>query len=522
LPRLAVHCFLVLCALAPLAQSQDPAPKRKALVIGNAKYAALTRPPAAAADAAQVKSALEELSFRVTVAADLDFAAMRSTMRAFTSSIVAGDEVFVYFCGVGMHIDGDNFLLPVDFDPVKAGPRYSLTLVLQDLDDRKAANKTIFVDAARAHKALGESAGLIIPIEQTAETVMVFSHQFEQVFADDAAASPSVFAKALASALRKPGLSVSGIGEQVLVETANLTRGRQQPVIAMQRLSASAIYRPAPKPLVIEKVIERPTVIVKQAELEPGAVRDVKQAGMPYSWIPPGEFQMGCVPNDKDCKPQESPRHKVTISKGFWITKTEVTARSYQDFARATNAPMPKATNTNKDWLLRANPVTKVSWDSAQKYCEWLGGRLPSEAEWEYAARAGKDGSIFPWGDVAGDHDQANMFGKAKSKTSRDQWDEYTSAPVGSFDANAWGLYDVSGNVREWVLDWYDPAYYQANAQGAVDPMGPSASPVKKRVTRGGDYYSKVTALRLSDREFTDQEDNRTGFRCMLPVLPSN
>jgi formylglycine-generating enzyme required for sulfatase activity len=516
-----LRLLILSAALLFVAQAQSPV-KRKALVIANAKYKILNEVQTAEADASHVESALKELGFVITKAQNLTYTQLRAFARTFTSSVQPGDEVFVYFCGIGMNFDSDNYILSVDFDPASKGSAYSLTRLAQDLDDQKAANKTIFIDAARPGRNFGEAAGLLMPSEQIPETVMVFSHQFQQVFNDDPAARPSVFAKAVAEALRKPGLTISAIAEQVIVETANQTKNRQQPVTAMQRLSKVARYR---APEVVERIVERkgdPVVIVKQAELEPGATRELKKASMVYSWIPAGEFQMGCVPGDKDCTPAESPRHAVKITKPFWITKTEVTAKSYQDFARATGAAMPKPTTTNKDWLLRANPVTKVSWESAQQYCNWIGGRLPTEAEWEYAARAGKAAdTIFPWGNTA-DFDNANMFGKPKDKTKRDQWDEFTSAPIGSFDGNAWGLMDVSGNVREWVQDWFDPAYYQSPSATGPDPTGPASSPAQSRVLRGGDFYSKVEVLRLSARENRkpDEIDNRSGFRCVLPTWP--
>jgi formylglycine-generating enzyme required for sulfatase activity len=505
-------------ALAATAQ-----PVRRALLIANSKYQKLPQGPGLESDAAHIESALKDLKFVTTAASNLTYAQMRQVRDTFASSIRPGDEVFIYFAGVGMHSQqlGDNFLLTTDFDPARRDNAYSLTGFMQLMDEKGAANKVVFIDAARAGKELGEAAGLMLPLEPVAETMMVFAHQFEQVVAPgDEGPRPGAFARAIAGALQKPGLSLSGIAEDVIVETGNLSRGRLQPVTAMQRLSRISRYR---EPVVREtvRVIERPVEVIKPAGLEPGATRELKKAGLQFSWIPAGEFLMGCVPGDSDCAPNESPRHPVRITRDFWITKTEVTAKSYNEFSRATGAPMPKPTNTNKDWLLRANPVTRISWESAQAYCQWLGGRLPTEAEWEYAARAAVAGRIFPWGDKP-DPDQANMFGKAKDKNKRDQWDEYTSAPIGSFDGNAWGLMDVSGNVREWVLDWYDPAWYKP--QQVTDPKGPETSPVLSRVVRGGDFYSNVNALRLSAREFrkADDVDNRTGFRCVLPNWPAN
>ena len=493
--------------------AQAPAPPRKALLLGNSTYQALGPAPTAAADLQLVDASLKSLGFATTKVQNFKLAELQAAIKQFIAGVSDGDEVFVYFAGAGIHSGGDNYLLASDFD-VKKKSGHSLTRLIQDLEDRNAAVKILFVDAARGGEAAGEAAGFIAPVEQTRETLIVFSQQYEQTLRDEPAAKNSPFARALADALQKPGLSVSGLAEDVIIATSNATRGQQSPVMAMLKLTRTSYLRP---PVVVERVVERPVVVVRQAELEPGATRELKKTGMPYSWVPAGDFEMGCVPDDSNCQPQEKPRHRVRISRGFWITKTEVTAKSYQDFARATGSPMPEPTRSNKDWLLRANPVTRVSWDSAGAYCKWAGGRLPTEAEWEYAGRGGKPGTIYPGANVM-DHDAANFFGKDKDKTKRDQWEDFTSAPVGSFDANAWGLLDMAGNVREWVLDWFDAAAYSGNA---TDPAGPANA--AEKVVRGGDFNSRPASLRLSSREShkPSESDNRTGFRCVIVDWPS-
>ena len=185
---------------------------------------------------------------------------------------------------------------------------------------------------------------------------------------------------------------------------------------------------------------------------------------------------------------------------------------AYDHFVRDTGHAMAKPTSTNKDYRGTQNPITNVSWQDADAYCTWVGGGLPTEAEWEYAARGGKAATIFPWGNSL-THNDANYFGS--NKKMRDKWDNEPS-PVRSFDANGFQVFDVVGNVREWVSDWYAPEY----PAGATHPQGPAAG--SERVIRGGDFGASPKFLRLSSREHRapDLFDNRTGFRCALPAWP--
>ena len=159
-----------------------------------------------------------------------------------------------------------------------------------------------------------------------------------------------------------------------------------------------------------------------------------------YVTIPNGTFKMGCVEHDTDCNEGEKPRHKVTITKPFQMQATEVTVAQYKRFTQETGREMPPADpfeliptpedhkfvlrNPNANWFLQDHPIGNVTWDDARAYCEWAGGHLPTEAEWEYAARGGRDGLIYAWGNEL-THEDANYSGIE----GRDAY-EYT-APVG-------------------------------------------------------------------------------------------
>lgn len=202
---------------------------------------------------------------------------------------------------------------------------------------------------------------------------------------------------------------------------------------------------------------------------------------------------MGCVAGDAGCDADENPRHEVSISRGFWIGKTEVTAAAYQRMVPVVGQREPM------------RPVAKVACADAVAFCQWTGGRLPTEAEWEYAARGGLDGKKYPWGDSISNGDARFGWGGA--------------APVASFPANNFGLHDVAGNVWEWVADWHGDGYYASSP--SADPAGPSTGSL--RVVRGGSWKDAPMFLRVSNRAWyvPNIQNSTVGFRCVLDVATS-
>jgi formylglycine-generating enzyme required for sulfatase activity len=213
---------------------------------------------------------------------------------------------------------------------------------------------------------------------------------------------------------------------------------------------------------------------------------------------------MGCSRWDFKCDDDEKPPHQVTITKGFWLGQTEVTAGGYKRFIAATGRQMPGFAISNPGWVKDSMPMM-VTWGEAHDYCTWAGGRLPTEAEWEYAARAGSTEARYGQIDeVAWDLDNGGV----------------EMHPVGMKRANGFGLYDVLGNVDEWVNDWYDPHYYQNSP--SQDPPGPVSG--ESRVMRGGSWIGGPSTVRVSARNWFGQgkyEDQNSGFRCGGEVFAS-
>lgn len=218
--------------------------------------------------------------------------------------------------------------------------------------------------------------------------------------------------------------------------------------------------------------------------------------------IPKGEFHMGSNDSDYD----EKPAHKVFID-DFYIDMYEVTNAQYKIFMDETGHEPPGFWN-DPNFNALEQPVVGVSWNDAMDYCRWAGKRLPTEAEWEKAARGGLIDKKYPWGDNI-THDNANFFGTG----GKDIWNQ--TAPVGSFAPNSYGLYDIIGNVWEWCSDWYSESYYSESPPD--NPQGPNNG--YYRVLRGGAWNLSAEYLYITKRYYRDPNGrfyNDQGFRCVM------
>jgi formylglycine-generating enzyme required for sulfatase activity len=317
------------------------------------------------------------------------------------------------------------------------------------------------------------------------------------------------------------------------------------------------------------------------ATIEAGSINKLHQ-GMVL--IKPGTFIMGG--NNSQAEEDEYPRHKVTV-KGFWMDATEVTNAQFSSFVKATGyvttaerkpdwneikKQLPPGTPKPDDsvlvaaslvftppnhavalndysqwwaWKKEADwkhphgpgssikgkenyPVVHISWYDAAEYCKWAGKRLPTEAEWEWAARGGLQDKVYPWGNEPVDD------GRVKANTWQGRFPDrntlkdkfYGLAPVASFAANGYGLYDMAGNVWEWCADYYNNKYYSTLTKEVVNPKGPANSfdpdepYAKKRVIRGGSFLcneSYCTGYRVSRRMKSTEDSGmeHLGFRCV-------
>jgi formylglycine-generating enzyme required for sulfatase activity len=236
---------------------------------------------------------------------------------------------------------------------------------------------------------------------------------------------------------------------------------------------------------------------------------------MTLLYVPAGEFKMGIEGQEID----EKPVHTVYLDT-FWIDQTEVTNAMYALCADESICNRPSSNSSSKRSSYYGNskfdeyPVIHVTWEDARTYCEWADRRLPTEAEWEKAAR-GLDQRTYPWKDDQIDCSRANYFDGNENKYC---FEDKDTSPVKYYKSatSPYGVYDMAGNVWEWVADWYGETYYKSLPLLSSNPIGPTFSQFK--VARGGSWYNGSYLSRTTNRgAFTSNSSpDNIGFRCVM------
>jgi serine/threonine protein kinase/formylglycine-generating enzyme required for sulfatase activity len=337
-----------------------------------------------------------------------------------------------------------NDRIPAPVSPPVAAPAMSVKVDRVDYVDPARIEKGLFIDLS-IQSPPAPLRDLLIKVEgQPAEWA-------------PGLVSKRVIANPPSLVKRLQGLKGASAIERLKIEILDRTK----PDAPLSAITAAVVIPALPK--------AAPSAENVKPAVNTGKVKVNSKDGLKYVWIAPGKFMMGCSPGDPNCDSDESPAHEVTISKGFWIGATEVTQAAYE------NVVGHNPSNFKGADL----PVETVNWHLADSYCKAVGMSLPTEAEWEYAARGGSSRGRY------GKLDDVAWWGVISEKKTHQ---------VAQKQPNAYGLYDLLGNVAEWTASWYGP--YEAGA--ATDPPGPTEG--QYRTARGGSWQGGMKNSRVSSR----------------------
>ncbi|MFN3783067.1 MAG: SUMF1/EgtB/PvdO family nonheme iron enzyme [Spirosomataceae bacterium] len=511
------------------AQGESPAgtERRLALVVGNNNYQYVKRLKNPANDADDMAVALESLGFEVIKRKDLTEKELKQTIDDFGNRLRQYDVGLFYYAGHGVQYEGNNYLVPVDAQ-VKVATEIEYTCVNlgRTMAKMEGANLKVslaFIDACRENPFEGETRsmmanGLNIPNNPPGSFV-AFSTRAGKTASDNQEGRNGLFTSELLRHLTVPNLGIRDILDrttQGVSARSNKTQipGRYDELTGDFKFVVTGVS--AVPSAISTDFVEKPTT-------EKGDVPSVKTAqsvkfmDLPFAdmvYVSGGSFMMG----DSKGKSDEQPIHSVQVD-GFWIGKYEVTQAQWESVMGNNPSKFKKCSDC---------PVENVSWLDAIAFCNKLsdregkqrvytmngndvkidylvhGYRLPTEAEWEYAARGGNKSKGYRY---AGENELASVswFGdNAKNKTR----------VVGQKQPNELGIYDMSGNVWEFCNDWYGEDYYASSQNN--NPLGPPSG--SYRVLRGGGWLSASTSCRVSERSVSTPTTFfiTSGFRVVI------
>ncbi|MBI2252981.1 MAG: SUMF1/EgtB/PvdO family nonheme iron enzyme [Proteobacteria bacterium] len=530
---------------------------RVALVIGNAGYGdAIGRLPNPAEDANLIAAALTEVGFTVTTLIDADQRAMKRAISDFGQALVAaGPEAtgLFYYAGHGVQIGGTNYLVPLGADIRSEADAeiesVDASWVLKQMEFAGNRVNVVILDACRNNplpRSLRSASSGLARMDAPKGSFIAYSTAPGDV-AQDGSGTNSPYAAALAQAITGAAAPIEEMFRNVRVAVMAATGEAQVPWDSSS-LTGAFYFKE-------DGTAAAPTVIAPVAANDQSAARGQAMEGPPKAGsvfrdcpecpdmvvIPAGRFVMGAPKEDEDRRADEAPFHKVTIGAPFALMTTEVTRNQFAAFVIATGRNMEDGdcyladggdgkSDDAAHWLAPgfkqegSEPVVCVSWHDAVAYAEWLSNkagfayRLPTEAEWEYSARAGRRGN-FPWdensaADACHIGNSMDVSGHKEFPTLEpspcDDGRAFT-APAGSYRPNLFKLFDMAGNVWEWVEDCYRPSYRQAPADGSAVEL----DSCPEHAARGGSWNDGLWDFRFARRYNVDGwgRENILGFR---------
>jgi formylglycine-generating enzyme required for sulfatase activity len=509
---------------------------RVALVIGNNNYPDASTPlPSTIRDARALAEELRRSEFDVDLKENVGKADMQRAIDAFTGKIRNGTATLFYFSGYGIQVARQTYLLPVNAQVwTEADVRrdgISVDALLADMHRKGAKVKIIILDAAQRNpfeRRFRPSAEGLAPLDAPEGTLALYSVAPGKVIADGTGAN-SPFVSELIKELRSPNLTAEEVFNRTRIGVSRASNNEQVPWVASSlteefyfgtpRTVATApapapapalAPTPAPAPTPPPSVSLAPSAAPAPAPVSPPVVPPVPEVAVATApatelsppnpkpgdtfrdcvdcpelvVLPAGSFDMGSASE------YENPIHRVTFAKPFAIGRHEVT---FGEWDKCVDEGGCKYRPDDRGWGRGERPAVNLSWLDAKAFVSWLSQktgkayRLPSEAEWEYAARAGTNTSYW-WGRDVGSR-QANC---RECNTGEPQ----RTTPVGSFKPNGFGLFDTAGNVAEWMEDCWNDNYRGAPRDGTAWMSGQC----RLHVLRGGAFDSQAKFLRSTSR----------------------
>ena len=514
---------LICLVLGALTSFQAVAQKRVALVVGNSAYKHTTQLKNPENDANLFAATLKGLGFDVIVETDLGLKAMQRAIRSYLALLDAGgkDAVgLVYYAGHGVQVEGVNYLVPVDARIDREGDvaieAVSASKLLAGLRLAKNNLNIIILDACRNNPFRGFSRSAargLARLDAPQGSYIVFATAPGDVAADgDGNNSP--FTEALSKYMATPGLNVEQIIKRVGRHVSGITSGRQRPWLS------SSVYEdffPAgrgvgkwatminPKPDAAggtsKSLVANNKSTTKATSAASASVFRDCPACPEMVVIPPGRFDMGSA-NARFRDRNQEPLHAVTIKRPFAVGRFEVTFEEWE--ACLKGGGCAGYNPRDEEWGRGRRPVIRVNWEDAITFVEWLKFttqkpyRLLAEAEWEYVARAGTK-SLFWTGDTITTY-QANFDGRRSYNNGPKGKLLARTSEVGSYKPNAFGIYDMHGNVAEWLSDCWHKNYVGAPSDGSSWLKPARGQSCTRRVTRSGSYFRGARYIRSSAR----------------------
>ena len=532
---------ILVVALATFAFAQAPAPigeKRVALVIGNGAYAnSPLRNPVN--DARAMTTTLRSLGFEVISRENIDEKSMRRAILEFGDKLKDGGVGVFFYAGHGMQVAGRNFLIPIGAEISSERDveleALDVARVLARMDEAKNRLNIVILDACRDNpfgRSFRSSSRGLAQIDAPAGTLIAYATSPGRL-ARDGEGKNGLYTSELLKAMQEPGLKLEDVFKKVRQAVRVRTAGEQVPWEASS-VEGDFMFALAALPRASTATSSRTGLPVDEREMV---------------LIPAGEFWMGSTaaeidrfkqecqrsgdgaPRCRDWFDREQPRHRVVLD-AFSIDRYEVTNSAFERFTsqsgfRTTAERVGRGRsliplNDQWDWhniegaSWRApngggdaapidHPVVQISWHDAHAYCKWAGKRLPTEAEWEKAAR-GTDARLYPWG---------NAWSAALGDVN---WTTTSRIGLRPDAMSPYGVNDMAGNVWEWVNDWFGATYYQQSPER--NPTGPAGG--GRKVMRGGAWLQRPLNMRTSFRNSgpPDATYNNVGIRCAKDASP--